>query len=103
VASSVRFGYVLVSGWQHVCSRLDRLGWDARVRRLHQLVYAGCRAESWDVRAGQKDPESLPYALVKLKPEVVDVLAPMRHGFLRRLLIAAPQRKFALASVTSSV
>ena len=28
-----------------------------------------------DVRAGQTDPKSLPYALVKLTPEVVDVLA----------------------------
>jgi polysaccharide export outer membrane protein len=30
---------------------------------------------SHDVRAGQQDPESLPYALVKMTPEVVAVLA----------------------------
>ncbi len=45
------------------------------------LFTGGCAAfpvdgpESWDVRAGQHDPQSLPYALVKITPQVLDVLA----------------------------
>jgi polysaccharide biosynthesis/export protein len=31
--------------------------------------------ESFDIRAGQLDPHSLPYALVKLTPQVIDILA----------------------------
>jgi polysaccharide export outer membrane protein len=31
--------------------------------------------ESWDIRAGQRDPESLAYAQVKITPEVLGVLA----------------------------
>jgi polysaccharide biosynthesis/export protein len=31
--------------------------------------------ESWDVRAGQRDFHSLPYALVRLTPHVIDILA----------------------------
>ena len=31
--------------------------------------------ESWDIRAHHQDPDSLPYALIKLTPYVVDVLA----------------------------
>lgn len=31
--------------------------------------------ESWDIRAGQIDPTSLPYALIKIKPPVIDILA----------------------------
>jgi polysaccharide biosynthesis/export protein len=30
---------------------------------------------SWDVRAGQRDPEALPYALVRVTPPVINVLA----------------------------
>jgi len=45
------------------------------------LFTGGCSAfpvvgpESWDVRAGQHDPQSLPYALVRITPQVLDVLA----------------------------
>jgi polysaccharide biosynthesis/export protein len=47
------------------------------------LALAGCTnpfmsaagPESWDVRAHNQDADSLPYALVKLAPQVVDVLA----------------------------
>ena len=45
------------------------------------LVEGGCSAfpvngpESWAVRAGQQDSHSLPYALVRLTPQVEDVLA----------------------------
>jgi polysaccharide export outer membrane protein len=31
--------------------------------------------ESWDVRAHKQDAESVPYALVKLTPQIIDVLA----------------------------
>jgi polysaccharide export outer membrane protein len=31
--------------------------------------------QSWDIRGGQKDPDSLNYALVKLTPSVADILA----------------------------
>ena len=40
--------------------------------------------ESWDVRAGQQDPTSLPYSLVKISPPVTRVLAraaPRLTGF----------------------
>jgi polysaccharide export outer membrane protein len=36
--------------------------------------------ESWDVRAGQTNPESLPYALVALTPHVEEVLAAGEPG-----------------------
>jgi polysaccharide export outer membrane protein len=31
--------------------------------------------ESWDIKAGQSDPDSLPYGLVRLTPRSIDVLA----------------------------
>ena len=40
--------------------------------------------ESWDVRAGQQDPSSVPYSLVKVSPQVTRVLvnaAPRLTGF----------------------
>src|SRR5690348_12945853 len=40
--------------------------------------------QGWDVRAGQQDPTSLPYALVKVTPGVTRVLAravPRLTGF----------------------
>ena len=40
--------------------------------------------ESWDVRAGQQDPSSVPYSLVKVSPKVTQVLvntAPRLTGF----------------------
>jgi polysaccharide biosynthesis/export protein len=45
------------------------------------LVLAGCGAlpvsgpEGWDIRGGQRDPQSLPYALVRVTPAVIDILA----------------------------
>jgi polysaccharide export outer membrane protein len=39
--------------------------------------------ESWDVRAGQKDPLSLPYALVHINPGVTAVLAAARPRLSR--------------------
>ena len=33
--------------------------------------------ESWDVKAGQRDPQSLPYALVKVTPQVTSVLSKL--------------------------
>src|SRR5712692_2289121 len=53
---------------------------------LSAIVASGCTnplmpvagPESCDVRAGQRDPESLSYALVKITPEVLGVLA--RHA-----------------------
>src|SRR5450631_4384720 len=44
--------------------------------------------QSWDVRAGQKDPASLPYAFMKLTPQVVDTLA----RFVPRLATAFADR-----------
>src|SRR5215469_322436 len=44
--------------------------------------------ESWDIRAGQKDPLSLPYALVRVNPGVTAVLAketPRLAGFAERV------------------
>jgi polysaccharide export outer membrane protein len=39
--------------------------------------------ESWDVRAGQKDPLSLPYALVHINPGVTAILAAARPRLSR--------------------
>src|ERR1700692_1363853 len=47
---------------------------------LGSLLLGGCSLmpasgpESWDVKTGQRDPRSLPYALVKVTPEVTTVL-----------------------------
>jgi polysaccharide export outer membrane protein len=44
-------------------------------------LLAGCSVipvagpESWDIKSGQSDPDSLPYGLVRLTPRSVDVLA----------------------------
>jgi polysaccharide export outer membrane protein len=38
-------------------------------------VLQGSGPESWDVRAGQHDAQSLPYSLVRITPHVIDVLA----------------------------
>jgi polysaccharide biosynthesis/export protein len=45
--------------------------------------------ESWDIRAGQKDPRSLPYALVRVTPKVVDILS----NYLPRLANAFVDRR----------
>jgi polysaccharide biosynthesis/export protein len=58
------------------------------------LVSGGCSTlpvsgpESWDVRAGQQDPQGLPYALVRLTPQSVDILAK----FVPRLATAFVDR-----------
>jgi polysaccharide export outer membrane protein len=45
------------------------------------LMMAGCSflpapgPHSWDIRSGQQDPESLPYALVRITPKVLKLLA----------------------------
>jgi polysaccharide export outer membrane protein len=45
------------------------------------LITGGCALlpvagpQSWDVRAGQKDPQGLSYSFVKLTPSIVDILA----------------------------
>jgi polysaccharide biosynthesis/export protein len=44
---------------------------------------------SWNVRAGQRDPQSLPYALVRLTPQVLDILA----GAVPRLANAFEDRR----------
>src|SRR5215475_12738976 len=44
-------------------------------------VLAGCSSmpvagpQSWDVKSGQADPESIPYGLVRLTPRSLDILA----------------------------
>ena len=45
--------------------------------------------ESWDVKAGQRDPRSLPYALVKVTPNVTAVLSKL----LPRLTPFAEERR----------
>jgi polysaccharide biosynthesis/export protein len=45
--------------------------------------------ESWDIRAGQTNPNGLPYALVKLTPQVEGILAQN----LPRLAAAFPDRR----------
>jgi polysaccharide biosynthesis/export protein len=44
--------------------------------------------QAWDIRAGQKDPQSLPYALLKISPQVIDTLA----RFVPRLATAFSDR-----------
>jgi polysaccharide export outer membrane protein len=50
---------------------------------LGSLLLGGCGLmpasgpESWDVKAGQRDPRSVPYALVKVTPEVTAVLSKL--------------------------
>ena len=50
---------------------------------LGALLLGGCSLmpvngpESWDVTAGQRDPRSLPYAVVKITPEVTRVLSKL--------------------------
>lgn len=66
----------------------------ARSVVLAAVLLGGCSflpasgPESWDVKAGQRDPESLPYVLVRLTPQVVDVLA--RN--LPRIITTFPDR-----------
>jgi polysaccharide export outer membrane protein len=38
-------------------------------------LFPAAGPQSWDVEAGQSDPKSLPYALVKVTPETIDILA----------------------------
>jgi polysaccharide export outer membrane protein len=58
------------------------------------LLLAGCSIlpvagpESWDIRAGQTDPQSLPYSLVHITPRVVEILA----RYLPRLANTFPDR-----------
>ncbi len=66
-------------------------------------VFPVAGPQSWDVRAGQKDAESLPYSFVKLTPAVVDVLA----RYVPRLANAFPDRsppkdiRFGIGDVVS--
>src|ERR1700751_510151 len=62
----------------------------AAVLMLAAVLAGGCSIvpangpSQRDVRGGQRDPDSLPYALVKLTPEVTQVLAahvPTLAGF----------------------
>lgn len=72
--------------------RISRL--TARFVMLGATLLGGCSffpasgPESWDVRAGQRDAESLPYVVVRLTPQIVDVLA--RN--LPRLITIFPDR-----------
>jgi polysaccharide export outer membrane protein len=38
-------------------------------------LFPAAGPESWDIRNGQHDPEGLPYSLVRLTPQTVDILA----------------------------
>jgi polysaccharide export outer membrane protein len=59
--------------------------------------------QSWDVRSGQRDSESLPYALAKVSPSVVDILA----RYVPRLATVFPDRsppkaiRFGIGDVVS--
>ena len=62
---------------------------------LLSVIVAGCGLPQagpagWDIRNGkEKTPESIPYALVKLSPNVLDILA---HG-LPRFAASFPERR----------
>jgi len=59
--------------------------------------------ESWDVRGHIQDANSLPYALVKLTPQVIDVLAQNAPGLSRIFTDQRPpeQIKFGIGDVVS--
>jgi polysaccharide biosynthesis/export protein len=76
---------------------------------LLSVVITGCGLpqngpSGWDIRNGkEKTPESIPYALVKLSPDVLDVLG---HGLPRFAASfperqAAPQIRFGIGDVVS--
>lgn len=79
--------------WTVVRRLLGRLGATVIIRRLRVpslgllAFLAGCSTipmagpASHDVRAGQEDPVSLPYALVRLTPKVLHVLAANAPSF----------------------
>jgi polysaccharide biosynthesis/export protein len=58
-----------------------RNGWGGIALAIAMLATAGCTMfpaagpESWDVRAGRRNPESLSYAQVKITPAIIDTLA----------------------------
>ena len=59
--------------------------------------------ESWDVRGHVQDADSLPYALVKLAPPVIDVLATHAPGLSQIFTDRRPpeQIKFGIGDVVS--
>ena len=59
--------------------------------------------ESWDVRGHVQDADSLPYALVKLTPPVIDVLATHAPGLSQIFTDRRPpeQIKFGIGDVVS--
>jgi polysaccharide biosynthesis/export protein len=75
------------------------------------LSVAGCTnpmmpvagPESWDVRGHVQDADSLPYALVKLTPPVIDVLATHAPGLSQIFTDKRPpeQIKFGIGDVVS--
>ena len=62
---------------------------------LGSFLLGGCSVmpasgpESWDVKAGQRDPESLPYAVLKVTPQVTAVLSKL----VPRLTTFAEERR----------
>ena len=62
---------------------------------LGSFLLGGCSVmpasgpESWDVKAGQRDPESLPYAVLKVTPQVTAVLSKL----VPRLTAFAEERR----------
>ncbi|WP_366145878.1 polysaccharide biosynthesis/export family protein, partial [Bradyrhizobium sp.] len=62
---------------------------------LGSLLLGGCGLtpgsgpESWEIKTGQRDPDSLPYALVKVTPKVTAVLGKL----VPRLIQFAEQRR----------
>jgi len=75
------------------------------------LASAGCTnwtmpvagPEHWDVRGHVQDPDSLPYALVKVTPPVIDVLASNAPGFSQIFTDTRPpeQLKFGVGDTVS--
>ena len=59
--------------------------------------------ESWDVRGHNQDADSVPYALVKLNPEVVSVLGTNAPGFYGTFADRRPPQeiKFGIGDVVS--
>jgi polysaccharide export outer membrane protein len=75
------------------------------------IVLTGCTnpmmpvagPESWDIRGHVQDENSLPYALVKLTPQVIDVLSTNAPGLSRIFTDRRPaeQIKFGIGDVVS--
>jgi polysaccharide export outer membrane protein len=67
-------GQVLVGGFRQT-ALLAVLGVALLLANCTNPFMSAAGPESWDVRAHNQDADSLPYALVKLTPQVTDVLA----------------------------